>query len=128
MIKKALVLGFVLMLIKNASAQYVQVLGNPELDTLVQRNIESNQITNGIQGYRVQIFFGSDRKAANDARTQFLKLYPSTEACLLYQQPNFKVRVGDFRTQQEAQALFKELLRHFERVFLVPDKINLPKL
>jgi hypothetical protein len=128
MIKKALVLGFVLMLIKTASAQYVQVLGNPELDTLVQRNIESNQITNGIQGYRVQIFFGSDRKAANDARTQFLQLYPNTEAYLLYQQPNFKVRVGDFRTQQEAQALFKELLRHFERVFLVPDKINLPKL
>ena len=128
MIKKALVLGFVLMLIKTASAQYVQVLGNPELDTLVQRNIESNQITNGIQGYRVQIFFGSDRKAANDARTQFLQLYPNSEAYLLYQQPNFKVRVGDFRTQQEAQALFKELLRHFERVFLVPDKINLPKL
>ena len=128
MIKKALVLGFVLMLIKTASAQYVQVLGNPELDTLVQRNIESNQITNGIQGYRVQIFFGSDRKAANDARTQFLQLYPNTEAYLLYQQPNFKVRVGDFRTQQEAQALFKALLRHFERVFLVPDKINLPKL
>ena len=128
MIKKTLVLGFVLMLIKTASAQYVQVLGNPELDTLVQRNIESNQITNGIQGYRVQIFFGSDRKAANDARTQFLQLYPNTEAYLLYQQPNFKVRVGDFRTQPEAQALFKELLRHFERVFLVPDKINLPKL
>jgi hypothetical protein len=128
MIKKALVLGFVLMLIKTASAQYVQVLGNTDLDTLVQRNIESNQITNGIQGYRVQIFFGSDRKAANDARTQFLQLYPNTEAYLLYQQPNFKVRVGDFRTQQEAQALFKELLRHFERVFLVPDKINLPKL
>jgi hypothetical protein len=114
MIKKVLVLGFVLMLIKTASAQYVQVLGNPELDTLVQRNIESNQITNGIQGYRVQIFFGSDRKAANDARTQFLQLYPNTEAYLLYQQPNFKVRVGDFRTQPEAQALFKELLRHFE--------------
>ena len=128
MIKKALVLGFVLMLIKTASAQYVQVLSNPDLDTLVQRNIESNQITNGIQGYRVQIFFGSDRKGANDARTQFLQLYPNTEAYLLYQQPNFKVRVGDFRTQQEAQALFKELLHHFERVFLVPDKINLPKL
>ncbi len=128
MIKRALVLGFVLMLIKTASAQYVQVIGNAELDTLVQRNIESNQLTNGIQGYRVQIFFGSDRKAANDARTQFLQLYPNTEAYLLYQQPNFKVRVGDFRTQQEAQAMFKELLRHFERVFLVPDKINLPKL
>lgn len=128
MIKKVLVLGFVLMLIKTASAQYVQVLGNAELDTLVQRNIESNQLTNGIQGYRVQIFFGSDRKGANDARTRFLQLYPNTEAYLLYQQPNFKVRVGDFRTQQEAQALFKALLPHFERVFLVPDKINLPKL
>ncbi len=127
--KKILFLGFSLLGLHYANAQQnVQVIGDAHLDSLVQRNIELNQAANGIQGYRVQIFFGSDRKAANEARTKFLQLYPETEAYLVYQQPNFKVRVGDFRNQVEAQAIYRSLLTHFETVFIVPDKINLPKL
>jgi hypothetical protein len=127
--KKILFLGFSLLGLHYANAQQnVQVIGDAHLDSLVQRNIELNQAANGIQGYRVQIFFGSDRKAANEARTKFLQLYPETEAYLVYQQPNFKVRVGDFRNQLEAQAIYRSLLTQFETVFIVPDKINLPKL
>jgi hypothetical protein len=127
--KKILFLGFSLLGLHYANAQQnVQVIGDAHLDSLVQRNIELNQAANGIQGYRVQIFFGSDRKAANEARTKFLQLYPETEAYLVYQQPNFKVRVGDYRNQLEAQAIYRSLLNQFETVFIVPDKINLPKL
>lgn len=127
--KKILFLGFSLLGLHYANAQQnVQVIGDAHLDSLVQRNIELNQAANGIQGYRVQIFFGSDRKAANEARTKFLQLYPETEAYLVYQQPNFKVRVGDYRNQLEAQAIYRSLLTQFETVFIVPDKINLPKL
>jgi hypothetical protein len=127
--KKILFLGFSFLGLHYANAQQnVQVIGDANLDSLVQRNIELNQAANGIQGYRVQIFFGSDRKAANEARTKFLQLYPETEAYLVYQQPNFKVRVGDFRNQLEAQAIYRSLLTQFETVFIVPDKINLPKL
>lgn len=127
--KKILFLGFSFLGLHYANAQQnVQVIGDANLDSLVQRNIELNQAANGIQGYRVQIFFGSDRKAANEARTKFLQLYPETEAYLVYQQPNFKVRVGDFRNQVEAQAIYRSLLTQFETVFIVPDKINLPKL
>lgn len=127
--KKILFLGFSLLGLHYANAQQnVQVIGDANLDSLVQRNIEINQAANGIQGYRIQIFFGSDRKVANEARTKFLQLYPETEAYLVYQQPNFKVRVGDFRNQLEAQAIYRSLLTQFETVFIVPDKINLPKL
>jgi hypothetical protein len=127
--KKILFLGFSLLGLHYANAQQnVQVIGDANLDSLVQRNIELSQAANGIQGYRVQIFFGSDRKAANEARTKFLQLYPETEAYLVYQQPNFKVRVGDFRNQIEAQAIYRGLLSQFETVFIVPDKVNLPKL
>lgn len=108
--------------------QHTQVIANPELDSLVKRNQVINQTHNGISGYRVQIFFGTERKAANEARTKFLQMYPNNEAYLIYQQPNFKVRVGDFRTQLEAQVIYRELLSQFDKVFIVPDKINLPKL
>ncbi|MBP9186423.1 MAG: SPOR domain-containing protein [Bacteroidia bacterium] len=113
---------------KSYAQQYVQVLGDANLDSLVLQNIEHNKIAEGIQGYRIQIFFGSDRKAANDARTKFLQLFPEVEAYLVYQQPNFKVRVGDFRNQLEAQPVYRSILTQFETVFIVPDKIALPRL
>ena len=109
-------------------AQQVQVTSFPALDSLVARNIESNKSANGIQGYRVQIFFGSERKNATDAKTKLLQLLPDEEVYLIYQQPYFKVRVGDYRTRLEAEAVYRKLINDFDKAFIVPDKINLPKL
>jgi hypothetical protein len=108
--------------------EHIQVIGNADLDSLVLQNKAANELAEGIHGYRVQIFFGTDRKIANEIRTNFLQLYPEVEAYLVYQQPYFKVRIGDFRTQLESQAIYQNLLIHFDKVFIVPDKINLPKL
>lgn len=111
-----------------AAQKFVQVQGDPKLDTLIERNIAANKAANSIPGYRIQVFFGSERKAAQDAKAKFLQLYPDQEAYLIYQQPYFKVRVGDFRTRLEAYALFKKILPEFDKIFIVPDKINLPRL
>lgn len=127
--KKAIfIIGLTAGLWSTTHAQHVQIMGDANLDSLVQQNITRNSEANGITGYRVQIFFGSDRKAANEARTRFLQLYPEVEAYLVYQQPNFKVRIGDYRSQLEAQRMYRQLLTQFDKVFIVPDKINLPRL
>jgi hypothetical protein len=112
----------------HAQNRFVQVQGDTRLDTLISRNIEQNKASNSIQGFRIQIFFGSERKAAQEARTKFMQNFPGYDSYLIYQQPYFKVRVGDFRTKLEAHALFKQVLPEFERVFIIPDRINLPKL
>ncbi|MFI5222419.1 MAG: SPOR domain-containing protein [Bacteroidia bacterium] len=112
----------------NAQNKFVTIQGDVALDTMVNRNIEWNKTANGIPGFRIQIFFGSERKAAHDAKEKFQQKHPGFDAYLIYQQPYFKVRVGDFRTKLEAQPLLKKVLPEFDRVFIVPDKINLPKL
>jgi SPOR domain len=111
-----------------AQNKYVQVQTNNRLDSLIEKNIETNKAANGIQGYRVQIFFGSERKQAQDAKTKLLQLMPDEEVYLIYQQPYFKVRVGDYRTKLEAEAVYRKLIHEFDKLFIVPDKINLPKL
>ena len=111
-----------------AQTQTVIIQHNIKVDSLVEKNIEHNKSLNGIQGYRVQLFFGSERKAATDAKTKFLQLMPLEEVYLIYQQPYFKVRVGDFRTKIEAEAMYRKLLTDFDKAFIIPDKINLPKL
>ncbi len=98
------------------------------LDTAIQKNIDKNKIANIIDGYRIQLFSGSERNNANALKTKFLKLYPETPAYLIYQQPYFKLRVGDYRTKIEAQNIFYKLQDDFGQVIIIPDKINLPKI
>lgn len=114
----------------NTFAQKAKLTVNNDayLDTAIQKNIDKNKIANVIDGYRIQLFSGSERNNANALKTKFLKLYPETPAYLIYQQPYFKLRVGDYRTKIEAQQIFYKLQDDFGQVIIIPDKINLPKL
>lgn len=114
----------------NSQAQKAKLIVNNDayLDTAIQKNIDKNRITNVVDGYRIQLFSGSERTNANALKTKFLKLYPETPAYLIYQQPYFKLRVGDYRNKIEAQQIFYKLQDDFGQVIIIPDKINLPKL
>lgn len=79
-------------------------------------------------GYRVQIYFGNDRTKAQELRSEFLQLFPSVPAYLVYHQPNFKVRVGDFRTRLEAIGFLNKISGSYQSAFIVPDDVKLPDL
>jgi hypothetical protein len=80
-----------------------------------------------IDGYRVQLFFG-DRDSARETKATFLKKYPTTRADVTYLAPNFRVRVGNFRTLMEAEKFKNELGGLFPNCYIVPEKIPLPPL
>jgi len=106
----------------------ITVIESPKVKELVNRHITLNVEKETIKGYRVQIHFGGERKKTEKIRAEFLQHYPEISAYELYQQPNFKVRVGDFRTRLEAQKFLKQLAGEFPSAFIVTDDINLPKL
>lgn len=123
-------LFFFLLIGFNSFAQKAKLSINNDanLDTAIQKNIIKNRIANVIDGYRIQLFSGTERTNANTLKTKFLKLFPETPAYLIYQQPYFKLRIGDFRNKLEAQQIFYKLQEEFGQVIIIPDKINLPKL
>lgn len=98
------------------------------LDTLAENTIKTNKQKNTYSGYRIQIYFGSSREKANEAKSKFLKQYPDVRAYLIYEQPYFKIRVGDFRNRFEAQKLYYNLVDKFSSVLLVPDRVNFPDI
>lgn len=80
-----------------------------------------------IEGYRVQLYFGS-REKATDVKTEFLKNYPTVKSYISYLAPNFRVRVGNFRTQMAAEAFLVRAKKQFPSAYVVTDKIDLPDL
>lgn len=76
-----------------------------------------------VNGYRVQLASGNSRQTLMDVKAKFLQKYPEMGAYLEYQSPQFKLRVGDFRTRPEADAFVIEARKNFSAAFVVPDKV-----
>jgi hypothetical protein len=106
----------------------VQYNYDHRVDSLILKQIRINEQKNTISGFRVQIYFGGQRNKANEIKAEFLKKFPEENAYLIYQQPNFKIRVGDFRERLRAQQFYLKLLPIFNTAFIVKDEINLPEL
>jgi len=107
------------------------VVRDPRIDMLVQAHLKQNKNRVGVEGYRVQIYSGSGNEArngANDIRKRIIMAHPDIPAHLVYQPPNFKVRVGDCRTEVEAIRLMRKLAYDFPQGFVVRDLIKLPQL
>jgi hypothetical protein len=101
-----------------------------EMDTLLVSNyyklLNSNKNSSGIPGYRIRIFSESGVGAKEDQqriKARFLTLYPDIDAYNRYDEPFFKIYVGDCRTKSEALELMDEIDRNFPNTFMVPDFI-----
>jgi hypothetical protein len=111
--------------------QNLYVNQDPRLDKMLNWHIEKNTKKDGIDGFRVEIFFSSELDALDQSRNkkvEFLSEYPEYVVHIKYDAPNFRVRIGDFRTKNEALKLHKEIERDYPIAFIVPDKIKFPLL
>lgn len=104
----------------------VKVVKDSRIDVLIKKQIYINTLAIRNQpGFRVQVLTTNKRNEANDAKAKAMQLYPEYRSYLDWEAPYFKVRVGDFKTRQEATDLRNKLSGQFSGgVFVVPTIIN----
>lgn len=108
-----------------------QIIQDSRIDVLLQHHIVMNKRRNGMEGYRLEIFFNSDYNAkekALEVKTEFLKKYPDLNAYIQFQAPNFRVRIGNFRTKSDASKVKEQIKRDYPNAFRVDDIIQFPEL
>ena len=103
-----------------------------QADSLIVANYYKFMVQNskkrGVPGYRIRIYSGSGLGAKEEqqrVRAKFISLFPGTDAYHRYDEPFFKVYVGDCRTKSEALKLYDEVKKSFPSPFIVPDYINI---
>lgn len=100
-----------------------------KIDTLImkQRQIHANDST--IDGFRVQIFMelGNDAlRHADSVKMAFVEKYPEVPIYLIFGQPYYRLRIGDFRTRLEAENMYQRVKKVYKNAFVTADRINLP--
>lgn len=109
----------------NADSSLV-IVKDDRFDDVVSRQKKENLQHQSMPGYRIQIYFGVNRPKAAELKLDFNTRYPDMPAYLTYQQPNYKVRVGDFRSRYEARKFLKSIEGLYPTTFVVPDEVKLP--
>jgi hypothetical protein len=104
------------------------------MDPRIGQVIEDHKIATAearIKGFRVQLCSESGnnaKAAANAQKAAFLRQYPGMAAYLIWESPNFKVRIGDFKTRLDATLFWKQIQSAFPESYVVMDEIKPMKL
>lgn len=75
------------------------------------------------RGYRVQIYSGNDRTQAVTTKVDFMRRFPQVPTYMTYIQPQFRVKVGNFRSRGDAQKLVEQIHGLYSPLMVVPDII-----
>lgn len=103
---------------------------DPRIDMLIQKQIDINEETTRdtrrtAPGYRIQVINSNDRNKVFAVKAKIYQLYPELKPYLMYQPPFYKLKVGNFRTKEEAEEYRQELARQFPAgLYVVKDVIE----
>ena len=113
-----------------SAAGTVTVVKDPRVDMLVRKQIEINEETTrdsrrNMPGFRIQVLNSPDRSKVFAAKAKVYQEFPDLKPYLLYQAPNYKLKVGNFKTQEEAEEMQKQLERLFPSgLYIIRDVIE----
>ena len=134
MYKNLIILSFFLTAAVIVQAQTdtagVVVYKDARIDQLVRKQMEINEETTrdsrrSMPGYRIQVTSSADRNKVFAAKTKIYQQFPDLKPYVIYQPPNYKLRVGNFRTQAEAEEFERQLSPLFPSgLYVIRDTIE----
>ena len=71
----------------------IKVIKDSRIDALVEKQgrVVPPAIKPQIDGFRIQLFFDSDKTAVNDARSRFVSKFPTVDTYIEFNAPNFAI-------------------------------------
>ena len=81
---------------------------------------------NKILGYKVQLYSGKSKLEATKIKSELNNKYPDElSSVIIYKQPNFKLRAGNFKDRLTAIKYLEILKVEFPSAFIVQDEIQI---
>lgn len=114
------------------SGGVVHIQGDPRIGQLMELEISVNKKEHTFSGYRIQILSATSYTSNVDSLQRycenFEKTFPDIPAYLQYFDPDFKIRVGNFKTKIEAIPVLKKVRKKYPLSYIVKTSINLKEL
>ena len=112
-----------------------QVLGRPMgAPRTIYTDAEGSVQYYKMKGFKIQAFSGNNQRTsrdeANRKQSLIINQYPEHESVILFETPFWRLRVGNFQTRPEAEAVMKDLKNSFpsfgKEMYIVVDEVKIP--
>jgi len=84
-----------------------------------------NHMVDYTDGFRVQIMFTDVRDEVYKSKGSLYNQFPDLLSYVEYEQPYYKLRLGDFKTRLEATYYLQQIIPVYPGAFIVRDKIKI---
>ena len=104
----------------------VRISEQGDAATIVEKGLKV--APKAVNGYRIVIFMSNTQTARRDAvaaQENFATLFPQEQSYLTYENPYFKVAVGNCTSQEEAMILLGRLRSTFPKAFIMRESIDI---
>ena len=98
----------------------ITIVKSNELDSIIKLR---KGLNSEIQNLRIQIYNG-DRANAEGIMKEYIEIFNDTSANIIYETPNYKVWVGDFYTQLEADRKLTDIRKKYISAFIFRPEIT----
>jgi hypothetical protein len=111
--------------IRKATAPIEALHINRKLDMVLDTLATENRSIRYAPGYRIQVYVGTQRQQVEDAKLLITQSFPELNPYLSYNQPTYKLKVGDFMRRLDAERYYSVIRRLITSAQLQPDKVDI---
>ncbi len=109
----------------------LEIIADSRIPDLVDLHILFNEKSQTVPGFRIIIASLSGNYSKSSAfkmKNTFLSNHENTQVYISFEEPNFKVKVGDFRTKLEAFCFFQKIKATYPNAYIIKDNVYTFKL
>jgi hypothetical protein len=109
------------------SENKINIHQDQRIEKLVQKKMEINHENNMVTVYRIQLYSGN-REKAYSTLNKIKKSHSDQFINVAYDQPNFKTKIGIFRTEMEAKKFMLDIRESYTSAFVLKEEIPFEEL
>lgn len=118
------IFGFML---ASAQSQNIHYQIEPNVVQVLEKHQEAWNNVNNVSGFRIQILAltGTNARVRTlKIKEEFGKLFSGISCHVSYIEPNFRIRVGDFRTRLDALYFLEAIQLKYPGAFIVKEQVS----
>jgi len=111
----------------------ITINSDPKINELIGKPLanSSSGVSMKLRGYRIQAFSGNQQQSRAEAESrarEIKSLFPEISTDVTYKAPVWRLRIGDFRTNEEATNFMNDLKKKYpslgKEMNIVTDEIK----
>lgn len=98
---------------------------NRRLDAVLDTIAAKNRSVRYAPGFRVQVYVGNKRQEVDETKLLLSQNFPELSPYLSYNQPTYKLKVGDFMRRIDAERYFTSIKQLIPSAQMQADKVDI---